>query len=250
MGQWKHERYQDAMQFQVRALEALSEANRRQEENIRRGLLPSRFTPLEHGKLRLLVTDAPTESELTNYAAVLRKHGVKHVVRVCEAESPSAYDAGKLSKLGFVHHQMFFSDGSPPSEDIIRAWLLLLEKVFGASATNNEEHGEECDSEGVTVAVHCLSGLGRASLLAAIALVQYGMDAFDAIGYIRARRRGALNSRQFAFLENYEPLVLHPQQHQQPQSISKRDSVSALKKSGSLRRALSYLGGNRKVAAQ
>eukprot|EP00182_Erythrolobus_australicus_P002340 CAMPEP_0185829140 /NCGR_PEP_ID=MMETSP1353-20130828/67_1 /TAXON_ID=1077150 /ORGANISM="Erythrolobus australicus, Strain CCMP3124" /LENGTH=238 /DNA_ID=CAMNT_0028526893 /DNA_START=283 /DNA_END=999 /DNA_ORIENTATION=- len=237
MGQWKMERYEDAMQFQVRALEALSEANRRQTENVRRGLLPSRFTLLEHDKLRLLVTDAPGEHELGSFAAVLRKHDVKHVVRVCEPKptNPNAYDAEKLFKLGFVHHQMSFADGSPPPDSVIADWLLLLEKVFYSS------QGDDAGGNGTTVAIHCLSGLGRAPLLAAVALVQHGMDSFDAVGYIRARRRGAINNRQFAFLESYEPRDLHPEQ-------SKRESA-ALKKSSSLRRAFSYLGGNRKVAA-
>lgn len=72
-----------------------------------------------------------------------------------------------------------------------------------------------------SVAVHCVAGLGRAPVLVAVALVEKGMDALDAIMFIRERRKGelgsllwigliryapgAINVRQLKFLENYKP---------------------------------------------
>ncbi|KNE54486.1 hypothetical protein AMAG_00457 [Allomyces macrogynus ATCC 38327] len=45
-----------------------------------------------------------------------------------------------------------------------------------------------------TMAVHCVAGLGRAPVLIAVALIEYGMPPLEAIEYVRARRRGAFNT--------------------------------------------------------
>jgi len=50
-----------------------------------------------------------------------------------------------------------------------------------------------------------VAGLGRAPVLVCIALVEAGMDPYDAIGYIRKRRRGAINARQLQYIEAYKP---------------------------------------------
>jgi hypothetical protein len=51
------------------------------------------------------------------------------------------------------------------------------------------------------IAVHCVAGLGRAPLLVAIALMEFGgLSALDAIELIRSKRRGSLNSRQIRYL--------------------------------------------------
>ncbi len=55
-----------------------------------------------------------------------------------------------------------------------------------------------------SIAVHCVAGLGRAPVLVAIALVERAnMGALDAITFIRARRRGAINLTQMKFIEEY-----------------------------------------------
>ena len=45
--------------------------------------------------------------------------------------------------------------------------------------------------------------LPRAPVLVAVALVEAGMEPLDAIDYIRKRRRGAINSKQLKYLQNY-----------------------------------------------
>jgi|SaaInlStandDraft_5_1057022.scaffolds.fasta_scaffold189165_1 protein tyrosine phosphatase type IVA len=107
---------------------------------------------------------------------------------------------------------MPFSDGEPPPADVINAWLSV-------SKTSNKE---SC------VAVHCVAGLGRyvgrlqaavtsftltltlilfvcrAPVLVAISLIEGGMEPLDAVAYIRKHRRGAINSKQMKFLEEYK----------------------------------------------
>jgi protein tyrosine phosphatase type 4A len=75
--------------------------------------------------------------------------------------------------------------------------LDLVNQTFPPNATTASD----------SIAVHCVAGLGRAPVLVAIALVERaGMNALDAIQFIRSRRRGAINSNQMMFIEKYYKL--------------------------------------------
>lgn len=203
----------------LRALElAFREAEARKAETYRRGILPARPTVIEHGPLRFLVSATPSADSLDSYADTLTRHNVKHVVRVCEP----TYDADSLRDRGFNVHELPFPDGDAPPQHVVSQWLSLLDKVFKlnvhvARAARAPSSGSDVssDSDSVaspassmdkmteTVAVHCVAGLGRAPVLAAVALVEFGLDPYEAVGWIRALRRGAINARQLAYLESY-----------------------------------------------
>lgn len=200
----------------LRALElAYEEVESRKAEMYRRGMLPDHPTLVEHGPVRVLISASPSEQNLADYANLLRRYDVSHVVRTCEP----TYSAEKLAALGFEMHEMPFADGESPSPNIISDWLSLLDKVCGLAdhtrnttvspfanqLTSDSDVTSSCDSDKpkATVAVHCARGLGRAPILAAIALVEAGLDPFEAVGSIRASRRGAMNGRQMAFVESY-----------------------------------------------
>ncbi|PVD32046.1 hypothetical protein C0Q70_07473 [Pomacea canaliculata] len=118
----------------------------------------------------------------------LQKHGVKHVVRVCDP----TYNKEKLEKEGIEVLDWQFDDGSPPPAEVVSNWFNLLKTKFR-------------EDPGCCVAVHCVAGLGRAPVLVAIALMEAGMKYEDAVELIRQKRRGAINSKQLAFLEHYRP---------------------------------------------
>lgn len=129
--------------------------------------------------------DTPTDANLNQYIEAMKSKNVSKVIRACE---PS-YTTTPLSSQDMHVVEMPFSDGSPPSQDIISQWLSICE----------EEAGRES-----TVAVHCVAGLGRAPVLVAIALMELGsLSCMDAIDRIRRVRRGAINQRQLRYLREY-----------------------------------------------
>lgn len=76
-------------------------------------------------------------------------------------------------------------------------WLHVVEEIEHKVSMHPED-------EPMTVAVHCVAGLGRAPVLVAIALIELGMAPLDAIEYIREKRRGAFNKPQITFLDGYK----------------------------------------------
>lgn len=139
-----------------------------------------------HKNMRFLITDRPTDSSLDKYLMELEKHGVKDVVRVCEA----TYSKDRLATSGIEVRDWEFDDGSPPPPEIVQEWFALLKSRFH-------------EDPGCCIAVHCVAGLGRAPVMVAIALMEAGLKYEDAVEMIREKRRGAINAKQLAYLQNY-----------------------------------------------
>eukprot|EP01034_Spumella_vulgaris_P021416 gene21416-27446_t len=89
---------------------------------------------------------------------------------------------------------MYYPDGSSPPPEIIALWITLVGDTFDKVKSKDEI---PC------IAIHCVAGLGRAPVLVAIALIEYGFDAISAVTFIRERRRGAINAVQLNYLESY-----------------------------------------------
>jgi len=143
--------------------------------------------------LRLLILDAPSASNLGNYINALQHAGVKHLVRVCAQR----YRSDIVEMANIKTHAWPFEDGSPPPNAVVDQWLALLD---------SEIRGVGGDGRCPLVAVHCVAGLGRAPILVAVALVEYGVFApLDAVSYIRERRKGSINQVQLDWLMQYTP---------------------------------------------
>jgi len=142
---------------------------------------------VETKRQRFLITDAPSDSNISKYVDVMKKKNVTYVVRAC---SPT-YSTELLEAAGIKVLEMAFKDGDPPPNELVDKWLDLVEQEFA----NNDK---------ATIAVHCVAGLGRAPCLVAIALIEDGMEPHEAIQLIRKRRRGAINSKQLKYLESYK----------------------------------------------
>ncbi|KAL1920996.1 uncharacterized protein VTP21DRAFT_11631 [Calcarisporiella thermophila] len=138
--------------------------------------------------IRFVISDCPTNSTLNFYVQEFQKCGVTHLVRVCEP----TYSTELVEKAGIRMVDMPFKDGGAPPFSVLRKWLALIEP----------QH-----SPPPTICVHCVAGLGRACVMVAIALIEYGMEPLESVEYIRSARRGAFNKRQIEFLDGYRRIT-------------------------------------------
>lgn len=144
-------------------------------------------TFVEKGKLGILIMDAPNDTNAQIYLKILETHNVSAIARTCE----STYDKSAFEAKGIQVHEINFPDGESPEDSVIEQWLEVV---------------DGCLTRKTNVAVQCLAGLGRAPVMAAVALIERaGMDPMDTISYIRGKRKGAINARQVKFLEHYKP---------------------------------------------
>ncbi|KAK2532884.1 Cdc14b [Columba guinea] len=113
------------------------------------------------------------------YFPYFRKHKVTTIIRL----NRKLYDAKRFTDAGFEHFDLFFADGSTPSDTIVKTFLNICE-----------------NAEGV-IAVHCKAGLGRTgTLIACYIMKHYRMTAAEAIAWIRINRPGSVIGPQQHFL--------------------------------------------------
>lgn len=62
------------------------------------------------------------------------------------------YDKRRFTQQGIAHTDLFFVDGSNPSDEIVREFIVNCERHF-----SNPSNG--------AIAVHCKAGLGRTGTL-------------------------------------------------------------------------------------
>jgi protein tyrosine phosphatase type 4A len=148
-------------------------------------------TVVEQGRMRFLITDQPDERQLRTYIDLLKENKVAHVARACEPN----YKDTDLAPIRV--HEFAFDDGSAPPAEILKRWLDLCEACFVNKAS------PDYLSDGERIAVHCVAGLGRAPILVVIALIEDGMEPLAAAQFIRARRKGALNTTQLHWVSSY-----------------------------------------------
>uniref|UniRef100_UPI00398EC7FC dual specificity protein phosphatase CDC14AB isoform X2 n=1 Tax=Pristiophorus japonicus TaxID=55135 RepID=UPI00398EC7FC len=114
------------------------------------------------------------------YFPYFRKHGVTTIIRL----NKKIYDAKRFTDAGFAHYDLFFVDGSTPSDSIVKRFLTICENEEGA------------------IAIHCKAGLGRTgTLIACYIMKHYRFTAAEAIGWIRICRPGSIIGPQQHFLE-------------------------------------------------
>ncbi|XP_029380944.1 dual specificity protein phosphatase CDC14AB-like [Echeneis naucrates] len=128
--------------------------------------------------------------------------GITAVIRL----NRKLYDGRRFETAGFEHHDLFFLDGTTPSDFIVRRFLHVCESTEGA------------------VAVHCKAGLGRTGTLIGCYLMKhFRFTAAEAIAWIRICRPGSIIGPQQNFLEEKQHSLwvqgdVHRSKQQQRQS--------------------------------
>ncbi|KAL7753288.1 Protein tyrosine phosphatase type IVA 2 [Sorochytrium milnesiophthora] len=182
------------------------------------------YSLIDFHDLRFMVLDCPTDSSLPHVLKIFAAHNVTDVVRVCEP----TYATDSLAAQGIQVLDLPFPDGGVAPQHVTNAFLQLVESRFGApnaavakrlSSSSEDSFASSTSSSSLpasaaaasarnhppTIAVHCVAGLGRAPMMVAIALIEYGFQPLQAIEYVRARRRGAFNTTQVKYIDAYRP---------------------------------------------
>ncbi|KAI8896342.1 protein-tyrosine phosphatase-like protein [Globomyces pollinis-pini] len=135
--------------------------------------------------ISFLITDCPQINKLLDYSNLLIQYNVNTLIRISEP----IYDTTLLSNNNIIVFESYFEDGSTPSKLLLSNYFQLLDNI---SKNNN--------SNQICIAIHCVSGIGRAPLLVCCALIRAGMDRLDSVEFIRKHRRGAINRKQLDWL--------------------------------------------------
>ncbi|KAF7638559.1 hypothetical protein Mgra_00001937 [Meloidogyne graminicola] len=113
------------------------------------------------------------------YFDYFHKNGVTTIIRL----NKKIYEASRFTNAGFDHYDLFFIDGTTPSDDIVLRFIEVMDSSKGA------------------VAVHCKAGLGRTgTLIACWMMKHFRLTAPQCMGWLRICRPGSVIGPQQQFL--------------------------------------------------
>ena len=99
------------------------------------------------------------------------------------------YDENRFKAKGIDHIDLYYPDGSCPSDDILDKFLQICE------SRPKEE----------AIAVHCKAGLGRTgTCIGAYAMKHWGFTAAEIIGWMRVARPGSVIGPQQHYMESIQ----------------------------------------------
>lgn len=152
-----------------------------------------------------VLCDCPASDKLKEYADFFYAHNVRHVIRICTEITYSSEELRRVTSEKQedswdiqVHDQFKFEDGSVPETEMAMEYLDFIAEIVMA------EQQKQVKDKRISIAVHCVSGLGRAPILICMAELEYipKWDPEDAIEWMRQHRRGAINKRQLAWIQS------------------------------------------------
>ncbi|KAL4075737.1 tyrosine protein phosphatase [Scleroderma citrinum] len=149
---------------------------------------PVRHTTTSRSPSHNLALQRKLPTPFLNCLDYFEKRGVKLVVRL----NTELYDKQLFLDRGISHQDLYFDDGTNPTDEIVRAFIDMSDNVV---------------EDGGVIAVHCKAGLGRTGTLIGAYLVwKYGFTASEAIGFMRIVRPGSVvgPQQQYMYLKQLE----------------------------------------------
>lgn len=142
-------------------------------------IIPKKFLAFSGPHSRSRIENGYPHHAPEAYFPYFRRHNVTTVIRL----NKKMYDAKRFREAGFEHYDLFFADGSIPTDNIMKTFLNICENAEGA------------------IAVHCKAGLGRTgTLIGCYIMKHYKMTAAETIAWIRICRPGSVIGTQQHFL--------------------------------------------------
>ncbi|THG94118.1 hypothetical protein EW145_g8206, partial [Phellinidium pouzarii] len=146
---------------------------------------PVEHTWMKHSQSNDTDESTPTfklSSSFRNCLEYFDKHGVQLIVRL----NNMLYDKQHFLSRGIRHEELYFDDGTNPTDEIVRKFINLADEVVEA---------------GGAIAIHCKAGLGRTgTLIGAYLIWKYGFTAHEAIAFMRIVRPGSVVGPQQQYL--------------------------------------------------
>ena len=155
------------------------------------------FEKIENGDMnwvipkKILAFSCPSAYKTTGLSAETYSHLFKrlNIGTVIRLNKPK-YEKNILLNNGIKHYDLYFPDGSVPSEDIIDRFIHI------------------CLNEKNRIAVHCKAGLGRTgTVIGCFAIKVYKFPANQFIAWCRMCRPGSIIGEQQQFLLDYEKSI-------------------------------------------
>ncbi|XP_071952211.1 dual specificity protein phosphatase CDC14A-like isoform X2 [Antedon mediterranea] len=147
-------------------------------------LLPDKFLAFSGPHAKSKIENGYPLHAPEAYFPYFRKHNITTIIRL----NKKIYEARRFHDAGFDHHDLFFIDGSVPSDAIVQRFLSISENADGA------------------IAVHCKAGLGRTgTLIGCYMMKHYRFTAAEAIAWLRICRPGSVIGPQQHFMEEKQP---------------------------------------------
>ncbi|KAL9647855.1 hypothetical protein ABK040_008128 [Willaertia magna] len=146
-------------------------------------IVPGKFLAFSSPANRRITGDGLVHFTPEDYLPLFKKWNITAIVRL----NKQLYDKKKFTANGIRHFDMYFPDGSIPSDEIVKKFLSI------------------CDTEKGAIAVHCKAGLGRTGTLIGLNLMRrYRFTATEVIAWLRICRPGSVIGIQQHFLDEKE----------------------------------------------